>query len=151
MKKTVFQAGETIAKECQQEGIDMLLAPGINTKRTPHCGRNFEYFSEDPYHCGILTAAFVNDVQSKGIGTSLKHYAVNNQEIQRGTINAEVDEYTLREYYLKPFEIVLQHCNPNSVMCAYNKLNGIWCSENRYLLTELLQEIWEYDGPVVSD
>lgn len=149
--ETVFQVGEAIAKDCLQEGIDMLLAPGINMKRTPHCGRNFEYFSEDPYHTGILAASFIKGVQSKGIGTSLKHYAANNQEFQRGTINVEVDERTLREYYLKAFEIVLQHCNPTSVMCSYNKLNGIWCSENKYLLTELLRETWKYDGLIVSD
>ena len=150
-EKIAFCAGETIAEDCKQEGIDMLLAPGTNMKRTPHCGRNFEYFSEDPYHSGMLAAAFINGVQSKGIGTSLKHFAVNNQEINRGTINAEVDERTLREYYLKPFEVVLQHCNPTSVMCAYNKLNGIWCSENRYLLTEILKEDWGYAGMVISD
>ncbi len=150
-KELAFQTGAAIAKDCIQEGIDMLLAPAVNMKRTPHCGRNFEYFSEDPLHAGVLGAAFINGVQSEGIGTSLKHYAVNNQEINRGTINAEVDERTLREYYLKVFEILLKHCNPTSVMCAYNKLNGIWCSENRYLLTEMLKEEWGYDGLVVSD
>ena len=147
----VYEAGETIAKDCIEEDVQMLLAPGVNMKRTPHCGRNFEYFSEDPYLSGMLGAAFINGVQSKGVGTSLKHYAANNQEILRGSINAEIDEKTLRDYYLKVFEIVLKHSNPTSVMCSYNKLNGIWASENRYLLTELLKEEWGYDGLVVSD
>lgn len=129
----------------------MLLAPAVNMKRTPHCGRNFEYFSEDPYLSGIMGAEFINGIQSQNVGTSLKHYAVNSQEINRGTINAEVDERTLREYYLKVFEVLLENCNPTSVMCAYNKLNGIWCSENKYLLTELLKEEWGYDGLVISD
>lgn len=150
-RELAFKTGEAIAKDCIQEGIDMLLAPAVNMKRTPHCGRNFEYFSEDPYLSGIMGAEFINGVQSQNVGTSLKHYAVNSQEINRGTINAEVDERTLREYYLKVFEILLGHCNPTSVMCAYNKLNGIWCSENKYLLTELLKEEWGYDGLVVSD
>lgn len=150
-KKLAYQTGAAIAADCRQEGINMLLAPGVTMKRTPHCGRNFEYFSEDPYLSGMLGAEFINGVQSKGVGTSLKHYAANNQEIRRGTINSEVDERTLREFYLKVFEIVLKYSNPTSVMCAYNKLNGIWCSENRYLLTEILKEEWKYDGLVISD
>ncbi len=146
-----YLAGEVIARDCIEEDVQMLLAPGVNMKRTAHCGRNFEYFAEDPYLAGMLGAAFINGVQSKGVGTSLKHYAANNQEILRGTINAEIDERTLREYYLKVFEIVLKNSNPTSVMCSYNKLNGIWASENPYLLTEILKEAWNYDGLVVSD
>ena len=149
--ESAYHAGEIIARDCIEEGIDMLLAPGVNMKRTPHCGRNFEYFSEDPYLSGMLGAAFINGTQDKGVGTSLKHFAVNNQEILRGTINAEVDERTLREYYLKAFEVVLENSNPTSVMCSYNKLNGIWASENRYLLTEILKDTWNYEGLVVSD
>ena len=148
---TAYAAGQAIAADCIEEGIDMLLAPGVNMKRTPHCGRNFEYFSEDPYLSGVLGAAFINGVQSMGVGTSLKHFAANNQEILRGTINAEIDERSLREYYLKVFEIVLKHSDPTSVMCAYNKLNGIWAAENKYLLTEILKETWEYNGMVISD
>jgi len=150
-EEVAYAAGQVIARDCRQEDIQMLLAPGTNMKRTPHCGRNFEYYSEDPYHSGMLAAAFINGVQSKGIGTSLKHFAVNSQEINRGTINAEVDERTLREYYLKPFEITLQHSDPTSVMCAYNKLGGIWCSEHPWLLTEILKDTWGYDGMVISD
>jgi beta-glucosidase len=150
-RKTAYDAGRAIALDCIMEDIQMLLAPAVNMKRTPHCGRNFEYYSEDPYLAGILGAEFINGVESRGIGTSLKHFAANNQEIDRGTINAEIDERTLREYYLKPFEIVIENSNPASVMCSYNKLNGIWASENRWLLTEILKEEWGYDGLVVSD
>ena len=146
-----YTAGQVIARDCRQEDVQMLLAPGTNMKRTPHCGRNFEYYSEDPYHSGMLAAAFITGVQSKGVGTSLKHFAVNSQEINRGTINAEVDERTLREYYLKPFEVALKHSKPTSVMCAYNKLGGIWCSEHHWLLTEILKDTWGYDGLVISD
>lgn len=146
-----FEAGEVIADDCKEEDVQVLLAPAVNMKRTPHCGRNFEYYSEDPYLSGILAAEFINGVESKGIGTSLKHFAANNQEIKRGSINAEIDERTLMEYYLRVFKITLENSHPASVMCAYNKLNGIWCSENRYLLTELLKEKWGYDGLVVSD
>ena len=141
-EEVAYTAGQVIARDCRQEDIQMLLAPGTNMKRTPHCGRNFEYYSEDPYHSGMLAAAFINGVQSKGVGTSLKHFAVNSQEINRGTINAEVDERTLREYYLKPFQVTLQHSDPTSVMCAYNKLGGIWCSENHWLLPEILKDTW---------
>ncbi len=150
-REVAFASGSAIALDCKEEGIDMLLAPAVNMKRLPNCGRNFEYYSEDPYLSGILGAEFINGVQSEGVGTSLKHFAINNQEIERGTINVEIDEKTMREYYLKVFEILLKHCDPTSVMCAYNKINGIWCSENKYLLTELLKEEWGYDGLVVSD
>lgn len=150
-REMAFEVGAAIAKDCKEENIQVLLAPGVNMKRTPHCGRNFEYYSEDPYLSGILGAHFIQGVQSQGVGTSLKHFAANNQEHQRGTINVEVDERTLREYYLKPFEIVLKYANPTSVMCAYNKLNGIWCSENPYLLTEILKDTWSYKGLAISD
>lgn len=146
-----YKVGAAIARDCRQENLDVLLAPGVNMKRTPHCGRNFEYFSEDPVLSGMLGAAFINGVHSEGVGTSLKHFAVNNQETKRWSINAEVDERTLREYYLRVFEIVLENSNPTSVMCAYNKLNGIWCSENKYLLTKILREEWHYTGMVVSN
>lgn len=146
-----YKSGAAIGRDCVEEGIDVILAPGINMKRTPRSGRNFEYYSEDPVLSGHMGAAFINGVQSEGIGTSLKHFAVNSQETDRGSINAEVDERTLREYYLKEFEIALKNSNPTSVMCAYNKLNGIWCSENKYLLNDILKEEWNYDGLVISD
>lgn len=150
-KSLAYQLGAALAKDCKEENIQVILAPGVNMKRTPHCGRNFEYFSEDPYLSGMMGAGFINGVQSEGVGTSLKHFAANNQEIQRGSINAEIDERSLREYYLRPFEYALENADPVSVMCAYNKLNGIWCSENRYLLTEILRDTWHYKGMVISD
>ncbi len=150
-EEVAFSAGATIAADCMEEGVDMLLAPAVNMKRTPHCGRNFEYYSEDPYLSGKMAAAFINGIQSRGVGTGLKHYAANNQEILRGSINVEVDERTLREYYLKAFEETLKNCNPTSVMCSYNKINGIWASENRYLLTDILKDEWGYEGMVISD
>lgn len=147
----VRAAGGAIAKDCWQEGIDLLLAPGINMKRTPACGRNFEYYSEDPVLSGELGASFIQGVQEEGVGTSLKHFAANNQEIDRSSISVEVDERTLREYYLEAFRIAIKKGAPETVMCAYNKLCGIWCSENKWLLTELLKEEWGYDGLIVSD
>ncbi len=150
-REVAFSAGQAIALDCKEEGIDLLLAPAVNMKRLPNCGRNFEYYSEDPYLAGIIGAEFINGIQSEGIGTSLKHYAMNNQELYRGNVSVEADERTMREYYIKVFEILLKHCNPTTVMCAYNKVNGIWCAENRYLLTELLKEEWGYDGLVASD
>ena len=150
-REVARETGRAIGRECRTEDYEMLLAPGVNMKRTPYCGRNFEYFSEDPVLSGHLAAEVINGLEDEGIGASLKHFAVNNQEYQRTTINAEVDERTLREYYLKPFQIALENSNPTSVMCAYNKLGGIWCSENKYLLTDILREEWGYDGIVISD
>ncbi len=147
----VEKIGKAIAKDCQQEGIDMLLAPATNMKRTPICGRNFEYFSEDPVLAGELAGAFIRGVQSGNVGTSLKHFACNNQETNRTTVSVDVDERTLREYYLEPFRIAIEKGNPHSVMCAYNKLGGIWCSENKWLLTDVLKNEWGYDGLVLSD
>lgn len=146
-----FKTGEALGKECRQEDYEMLLGPGVNMKRTPYCGRNFEYFSEDPVLSGNLAAEVINGLESQGIGASLKHYAANNQEFERNTINAEIDERTLREYYLKAFEITLSKSNPTSVMCAYNKIGGIWCSENKYILTDILRDEWGYEGMVISD
>lgn len=150
-RELAYKTGEALGKECRQEDYEMLLGPGVNMKRTPYCGRNFEYFSEDPVLSGNLAAEVINGLENQGIGASLKHYAANNQEFERGTINAEVDERTLREYYLKAFEVTLSKSKPTSVMCAYNKLGGIWCSENKYLLTDILRDEWGYDGIVVSD
>ena len=147
----VKKVGNAIAADCNKIGVEMILGPGVNMKRTPRCGRNFEYFSEDPYLSGELGAEYVKGVQEKGVGTSLKHYAVNNQEIDRHITSVEIDERTLREFYLKPFEIVCKKANPTSVMCAYNKLNGVWCSENKYLLDTILRKDFGYDGMIVSD
>lgn len=143
--------GETLAEECLALGVDVLLGPGVNMKRSPLGGRNFEYFSEDPYLAGELAASLINGVQSQGVGTALKHFAVNNQEFQRFSINAEVDERTLREIYLPAFEKAVKQAQPWMVMCAYNKLNGHYCSEHHALLTGILKTEWGFEGLVVSD
>jgi beta-glucosidase len=143
--------GEALAKECIALDVDVILGPGNNMKRTPLCGRNFEYFSEDPFLGGELSASFIAGVQSKGVGTSLKHFAVNNQEFQRFIIDAQVDERTLREIYLAGFERAVKLTQPWTVMCAYNRLNGPYCSEHRRLLTDILREEWKFEGFVVSD
>lgn len=145
------ELGQALAEECISLGVDVLLGPGNNMKRTPLCGRNFEYFSEDPFLAGELGAAFINGVQSKGVGTSLKHFAVNNQEYQRFRISTEVDERTLREIYLVAFETCVKKAKPWTVMCAYNKVNGTYASEHKQLLTEILKGEWGFEGLVVSD
>lgn len=145
------EVGKAIGEECLQEGVSVLLGPGVNQKRSPLCGRNFEYFSEDPFVSGEMAVAMIQGIQSMGIGTSLKHFAVNNQEKRRMTVSAVVDERALRETYLRAFEIAVKKGNPWTVMCAYNRLNGEYCSENPYLLTKILREEWGFDGAVVSD
>jgi beta-glucosidase len=145
------KVGKAIGEECQAENVHILLGPGVNIKRSPLCGRNFEYFSEDPMLSGELGAAFVNGVQSQGIGTSLKHFTANNQEYERMTISSEIDERVLREIYLAGFERVIKKAQPWTVMCSYNRLNGIYCSENKYLLTDILRDEWGFKGFVVSD
>ncbi|MFO7636439.1 MAG: glycoside hydrolase family 3 C-terminal domain-containing protein [Clostridia bacterium] len=147
----VEEVGRALAVECLEEGVSILLGPGANIKRSPLCGRNFEYFSEDPFFTGEMAAAFIKGVQSMGIGASLKHFAVNNQEHLRMTIDAVVDERALREIYLAGFEKAVKTSSPWTVMCAYNKLDGIHCSENRRLLTEILREEWHFKGVVVTD
>ncbi|WP_448059727.1 beta-glucosidase [Cellulomonas hominis] len=147
----VARVGEALGRECRAAEVAVLLGPGVNIKRSPLCGRNFEYFSEDPLLAGRLGAAFVEGVQSTGVGTALKHFAANNQETDRMTISAEVDERTLREIYLPAFEHVVTTARPWSVMCSYNRLNGVYASEHRWLLTEVLRDDWGYDGLVMSD
>lgn len=147
----IKQMGVALAEECIALNVDVLLGPGANMKRSPLGGRNFEYFSEDPFLAGELAANFINGVQSKGVGTSLKHYAANNQEFQRFSISAEMDERTLREIYLPAFEKAVKTAQPWTVMCSYNKLNGTFASEHHQLLTEILKEEWGFEGLVVSD
>jgi beta-glucosidase len=143
--------GEALGREAKRLGVSVVLGPGINMKRSPLCGRNFEYVSEDPWLAAEVAIAMVQGTQSQGIGTSLKHYAANNQEDDRLRVSAEVDERTLREIYLPAFERVVKLSQPWTVMCAYNKVNGIYCSEHHWLLTEVLREEWGFEGLVVSD
>ena len=147
----IRKMGEAIAEECIALNVDVVLGPGTNMKRSPLGGRNFEYFSEDPYLAGEMAASFINGVQSKGVGTSLKHFAANNQEFQRFSISVEVDERTLREIYLPAFEKAVKEAKPWTVMCSYNKLNGTFASEHHTLLTEILKNEWGFEGLIVSD
>jgi beta-glucosidase len=150
-RKLIYEIGTALGEECLAEKVSVLLGPGINIKRSPLCGRNFEYFSEDPYLTGEMAEGMINGIQSKGIGTSLKHFAVNNQEQRRMTIDAIVDERALREIYLAGFEKAVKKASPWTVMCAYNKLGGVYCSENKYLLKHILREEWGFKGIVVTD
>jgi beta-glucosidase len=147
----IHQMGNALAEECIALNVDVLLGPGVNMKRSPLGGRNFEYFSEDPYLAGEMAASLINGIQSKGVGTSLKHYATNNQEFQRFSISAEIAERTLREIYLPAFEKAVKQAQPWTVMCCYNKVNGVYGSENYHLLTEILKKEWGFEGLVVSD
>ncbi|MDR0589910.1 MAG: glycoside hydrolase family 3 C-terminal domain-containing protein [Spirochaetaceae bacterium] len=143
--------GEALGDECQAEGISVLLGPAVNIKRSPLCGRNFEYLSEDPCLVGELAAAYIDGLQSRNVGASIKHFAVNNQEYRRMTISAEVDEQALREIYLRGFEIAITQARPWTVMCSYNKINGVFASENKQLLTGILRDEWGFEGYVMSD
>ncbi|XID94528.1 glycoside hydrolase family 3 C-terminal domain-containing protein [Paenibacillaceae bacterium WGS1546] len=147
----IRQVGAALGEECQAEEVAILLGPGANIKRSPLCGRNFEYFSEDPYLSSEMAASHIQGVQSQGVGTSLKHFAANNQEHRRMSVDAVVDERTLREIYLASFEGAVKKGRPWTVMSAYNKVNGTYASENRRLLTDILKEEWGHEGFVVSD
>lgn len=143
--------GESLGEECQSEQVSMLLGPGVNMKRSPLCGRNFEYFSEDPYLAGELASAYVKGLQSKGVAACVKHFAANNQETRRMSGSSDMSERTLHEIYLPAFEKVVKEGKVKSVMCAYNAVNGTFCSENKELLTDILREKWKFDGFVVTD
>lgn len=147
----IYEMGVLLGEECLKEQVSVLLGPGTNIKRSPLCGRNFEYFSEDPYLAGEISSAFVNGVQSKGIGTSLKHFAGNNQETRRMTCDSVIDERALREIYLTSFEKTVKQAQPWTIMCAYNRLNGTYCAENKWLLTDVLRDEWGYKGMIVTD
>jgi len=150
-RELIRKTGEALGEECQSENVNVLLGPGINMKRSPLCGRNFEYYSEDPYLAGELGAAFVNGVQSQGAGTSLKHFAANNQEWRRMGISAEMDERTLREIYLAAFEKTVKAAQPWTVMCSYNRINGTYSCENDWLLNKVLRDEWGFEGLVMTD
>ncbi|MCX5775161.1 MAG: glycoside hydrolase family 3 C-terminal domain-containing protein [Firmicutes bacterium] len=143
--------GKALAEEAIDQGVQTVLGPGINIKRSPLCGRNFEYLSEDPFLAGRMATSFVLGVQSLGIGTSLKHFAVNSQEYRRMMISSEVDERALREIYLPAFEMTIKEAQPYTVMCSYNRINGTFSSDNKYLLTDILRNEWEFKGIVMSD
>jgi len=147
----LYEMGQALGEECLQEDVAVILGPGANIKRSPLCGRNFEYISEDPYVTGILGSALVGGIQSKGIGTSLKHYVANNQESRRMTINTLVDERALREIYLAGFEAIVKKEQPWTLMCSYNKINDTYASDNKYILTDILKEEWGHTGLVVTD
>lgn len=147
----VEKLGETIGDECQAENLSVVLGPAVCIKRSPLCGRNFEYYSEDPYLAGEIAAAYVNGVQSRHVGTSIKHYAANNQEAYRMNISAEVSERALREIYLPAFETAVKKAQPKTVMCSYNKINGVYSSENEWLLNKVLRDDWGFKGAVVTD
>ena len=143
--------GSAIGQEAREQGVGLVLGPGANLKRNPLCGRNFEYFSEDPYLTGKLAAGFIRGAEAQGIGTSLKHFAVNSQEKSRFTSDSVLDERTLRELYLTAFEIAVKEGKPATVMCAYPKLNGVHCSDSKQLLTDILRTEWGFGGLVVTD
>ena len=147
----IYRLGQALGEECQTEHIAVILGPAANIKRSPLCGRNFEYFSEDPYLTGEMAANYIKGVQSRGIGTSLKHFCANNQEERRMTVSANMDERTLREIYLAGFEAAVKQAKPWTVMCSYNRVNGVYTSENRRLLTDILRDEWGFEGLVMSD
>lgn len=150
-RKLMKELGETLGKECQAEDLAVLLGPAVNIKRSPLCGRNFEYLSEDPYVAGELSAAYIRGVQSQNVGTSIKHFAANNQEHERMSGSSEIDERTFREIYLPAFETAVKKAQPWTVMCSYNRINGVFASENKRLLTDILRDEWGFEGVVVSD
>lgn len=145
------EIGRAMGEEAAAQEVAVLLGPGLNTKRSPLCGRNFEYFSEDPYLSGKMAAAYVRGIQSEGISACPKHFAVNSQELRRMASDSVVDERTLRELYLTGFEIVVKEAHPKTLMSSYNLINGIYANENAHLLQDILREEWGFDGAVVTD
>lgn len=150
-KDLIKKMGEAIGTACQAEGVGVILGPAVNIKRSPLCGRNFEYYSEDPYVAGEMAASYIQGVQSKNVGTSIKHYMANSQETRRMSSDSKVDERTMREIYMPAFETAVKKSKPWTVMCSYNRINGTYAAENKYLLTDVLRDQWGFDGFVVSD
>ncbi len=147
----IGKMGEAIGDECQAENLSIVLGPAVNIKRSPLCGRNFEYFSEDPFLAGKMSAAYINGVQSKHVGTSIKHFALNNQEYYRMSNNSVASERTIREIYFPAFEISVKEAQPKTVMCSYNRINGTYASDNEWLLTKVLRDDWGFEGFVMTD
>ncbi len=150
-QEILSELGEALAQECQAENVGMLLGPGLNMKRSPLCGRNFEYFSEDPYLAGKLAVAYIKSLQKNGVAACVKHFAANNQETRRMSGSSNLDERVLQEIYLPAFEAAVKEGKTRSVMCAYNAVNGIYCAENKKLLTDILRDEWGFEGFVVTD
>lgn len=150
-RELLVQMGETLGEECQAEGVSVILGPAVNIKRSPLCGRNFEYYSEDPLVASEMAGALIHGVQSKQVGTSIKHFLANNQETRRMSSDSRVDERTLREIYLAAFEGAVKKEKPWTVMCSYNKINGTYAAQNHKYLTEVLRDEWGFDGYVMSD
>lgn len=150
-RNLLYHMGQTLGNECQAEGVAVILGPAVNIKRSPLCGRNFEYYSEDPYLASEIGGNYIKGVQSKEVGTSIKHFLCNNQEHRRMSSSSEVDERTLRELYLAAFEGAVKEAKPWSVMCSYNRINGVYAAENKRYLTDILRKEWGFDGFVVSD
>lgn len=150
-RETLEEVGRTIAEECRARGISILLGPGVNIYRVPTCGRNFEYFGEDPFLAGQAAASYIRGAQERGVITTVKHFACNNSEYDRHKTDSVVDERTLREIYLPPFETAVKEANTWGLMSAYNPVNGEWAGQNRWLLTTILREEWGYEGFVISD
>lgn len=150
-RELIGHMGEAIGDSCQHEKLSVVLGPAVNIKRSPLCGRNFEYFSEDPYLAGEMSASYINGVQSRNVGTSIKHFAANNQEHRRMSSSSNIDERTLREIYFPAFEISVKKAQPWTVMCSYNRLNGTYASEHPWLLTDVLRKEWGFEGYVMSD
>lgn len=147
----MHEMGKTLGEECQAEDLSVLLGPAVNIKRSPLCGRNFEYLSEDPYLAGKMAASYIKGVQSWDVGTSMKHYAANNQEYNRMSCSSNMSERTFREIYLAAFETAVKEAQPKTIMCSYNKINGEYASENKHLLTDILRDEWGFDGYVMTD
>src|SRR5690348_9329086 len=147
----VGQVGAALGREARAQDVDIVLGPGVNIKRSPLCGRNFEYFSEDPRLAGRLGGALVEGIQSQGVGACVKHFAANNQETDRLRISADIDERTLREIYLPAFEHIVTTARPWAVMTSYNKLNGTYTAQHQWLLTDVLRGEWGFEGVVISD
>ncbi len=145
------EIGQALGEEAASMDVNILLGPGLNIKRSPLCGRNFEYFSEDPYLSGKMAASYIRGIQSKGVYACPKHLAVNSQELRRMAMDAVVDERTLREIYLTGFEIAVKEGHAKAIMSSYNQINGIYANEDKHLLTDILRKEWGFDGIVVTD